>query len=95
MEWLVARVEVRGPGPVLQALVRSDTTPEIREAVRDHLTRRLVAPLERMLERRGVEQPRLRAELAVSALVGVLLARALGSFDELGDAEPPRFHRRC
>jgi AcrR family transcriptional regulator len=81
--WLVARVDLRGPGPVLQALVRSDTAPEIREAARGHLTRRLVEPLATMLERRGMSQPRLRAELAVSALIGVLLARALGSFETL------------
>ncbi len=84
VEWLVSRVDVRGPGPVLQALVRSDSTPEIREAARDHLSRRLVSPLHSMLERRGVAQPRMRAELAVSALIGVLLARALGSFTTLG-----------
>jgi hypothetical protein len=76
-------VDLRGPGPVLQALVRSDSTPEIREAARAHLTRRLVEPLHAMLERRGVPDPRLRAETAVAALIGVLLARALGSFTTL------------
>lgn len=87
VERLVSRVDQRGPGPVLQAIVRSDTTPEIREAVRAHLTRRLVEPLAAMLEQRGAARPRLRAELAVSAVIGVLLARALGSFDELGQAQ--------
>jgi AcrR family transcriptional regulator len=81
--WLVRRVERRGPGVMLQALVRSDTTPEIREAARAHLTRRLVEPLAAMFEKRGAPQPRQRAELAVSAFIGVLLARSLGSFDEL------------
>jgi AcrR family transcriptional regulator len=80
IEWFVARVDACGPGPVMQALVRSDSTPEIREAARDHLTRRLVGPLQNMLERKGIPDPRLRAEVAVSALVGVLFARALGSF---------------
>lgn len=84
VSWLVARVDSRGPGPVLQALVRSDTSAEIREASRAHLTRRLVEPLAATLERRGVDKPRLRAEMAVSALIGVLLARSLGSFEELG-----------
>lgn len=83
VEWLVSRVDSRGPGPVLQALVRSDSTPEIREAARGHLTRRLVGPLQKMLETKGVADPRLRAEVAVSALVGVLLARSLGSFAAL------------
>ena len=83
--WLVSRVDSRGPGPVLQALVRSDTTAEIREAARAHLTRRLVEPLAVMLENRGLANPRLRAEVAVSALIGILLARSLGSFDALGN----------
>jgi AcrR family transcriptional regulator len=90
VEWFVARVDARGPGAVMQALVRSDSTPEIREAARDHLTRRLVQPLESMLERRGVADPRVRAELAVSALVGVLLARKLGSFTSLGELDQRR-----
>jgi AcrR family transcriptional regulator len=85
VEWLVSRVDLRGPGPVLQALVRSDSTPEIREAARGHLTRRLVEPLHAMLERRGVPEARVRAEIIVSALVGVLLARTLGSFESLGN----------
>ncbi len=87
--WLVGRVDRRGPGPVLQALVRSDTTPEIREAARGHLTRRLVEPLALMLEHRGAPRPRLRAEMAASALIGVLLARALESFDELSRLQAP------
>lgn len=84
VEWLVARVDARGPGPVLQAIVRSDTTAEIREAARDHLTRRLIDPLAAMLDDKGIPQARVRAEMAISALVGILLARALGAFDELG-----------
>jgi AcrR family transcriptional regulator len=84
ISWLISRVDSRGPGPVLQALVRSDTSAEIREAARGHLTRRLVDPLAATLERRGVRNPQLRAEIAVSALIGVLLARSLGSFEQLG-----------
>ena len=75
------------PGPVLQALVRSDTAPEIREAARAHLTRRLVEPLAATLTRRGVDRPQLHAEVAVAALVGVLLSRALGSFDAVASVE--------
>ena len=83
VQWLVGRVDARGPGPVLQAVLRSDTTSEIREATTEHLTRRLVEPLAATLEARGVAQPRARAEMAISALIGVLLGRALGSFPEL------------
>jgi AcrR family transcriptional regulator len=87
IDWLTARVDRKGPGPVLQALVRSDTAPEIREAARAHLTRRLVEPLAATLTRRGVDRAQLHAEVAVAALVGVLLSRALGSFDAVAAVE--------
>ena len=88
--WLVARVDARGPGPVLQAILRSDTTTEIREATSEHLTRRLVEPLAEVLAAKQVADPRLRAEMAVSGLIGILLGRALGSFSEL--TEVPQEH---
>ncbi len=87
VEWLVARVDVNGPGPILQALVRFDTTPEIRQAARDHLTRRVVEPLASVFESRGVSQPRVRAEIVMSALIGVVLSRTLGSFDAMGQLD--------
>lgn len=91
VEWLVSRVDTRGPGPVLQAILRSDTTAEIREATSEHLTRRLVEPLATALEAKGVTNARLRAEMAISGLVGVLLGRALGSFSELAEAPREQF----
>jgi AcrR family transcriptional regulator len=91
LQWLVARVDARGPGPVLQAIFRSDTTAEIRNATREHLTRRLVEPLAAVLETKGIANHRLRAETAISALIGVLLARALGSFDELAEVSQEDF----
>jgi AcrR family transcriptional regulator len=87
IDWLAGKVDRRGPGPVLQALVRSDTAPEIREAAHAHLTRRFIQPLERMLTQRGVPDARLRTEIAVSALVGVLLARSIGSFEQLAQVD--------
>ncbi|MCW2548494.1 MAG: hypothetical protein JWN96_2954 [Mycobacterium sp.] len=89
--WLVARVDARGPGPVLQAILRSDTTTEIREAASEHLTRRMVEPLGATLAAKGVANPRLRAEMAVSALIGLLLGRALGSFPEISDISQEQF----
>ena len=84
--WLLDRTDRRGIGPLMQALVRSDSAPEIRAAARDHMTRRLVEPLAAALERRGVASARLRAEAAVAALIGVLVVRGTGSLDELGVA---------
>jgi hypothetical protein len=80
---LVTRVDRHGPGPILQALVRSDTSDEIRDAARARLARRLVEPLVAGMEDRGTDQARLRAEVAVSAVIGVALGRSLGWFGEM------------
>jgi AcrR family transcriptional regulator len=80
---LVARVDRDGPGPILQALVRSDTAEEIRAAAQARLARRLVEPLADGMEGRGADRARLRAEVTVSALIGVALGRSLGWFAEM------------
>jgi AcrR family transcriptional regulator len=80
---LVARTDEYGLGPVTQALIRSDTSDEIRTAAQAHLIRRLVEPMTADLTRSGTDRPRLRAEIVVSALIGINLGRALGWFDEL------------
>jgi len=40
----MTQADRRGPGPILQAIVRSDTSAEIRAAARDLLEPRLAAP---------------------------------------------------
>src|ERR1700683_5024204 len=42
---VVTRADRRGPGPILQAIVRSDTSAEIRDAALNRLAQRLVGPL--------------------------------------------------
>jgi hypothetical protein len=64
----------------MQALIRSDTSEEIREAARARLARRLVDPLAAGMTDQGLEHAELRAELAVSALIGISLGRSLGWF---------------
>jgi AcrR family transcriptional regulator len=80
---LVTRTDKHGPGPVLQALIRSDTSDEIRAASRDHMVRRLIEPVVADMTDRGLQQPRLRSEVMVSALIGISLGRSLGWFEEL------------
>ena len=80
---VMTRADRRGPGPILQAIVRSDTSAEIREAALDHLARRLVTPLTATITAQGVDQPELRAQIAVSALLGIILGRSLEWFDEM------------
>lgn len=80
---LVSRTDRHGPGPILQALIRSDTSDEIRAAAQSRLARRLVEPLVTAMEDQAVDQAKLRAEIAVSALIGVCLGRSLGWFATL------------
>jgi hypothetical protein len=80
---VVTRADRSGPGPILQAIVRSDTSPEIRDAASDRLAQRLVDPLAATMKAQGVDRPQLRAEVAVAALLGINLARSLGWFDEI------------
>jgi AcrR family transcriptional regulator len=83
---LVTRTDRRGPGPIIQAIVRSDTAPEIRDAAVDRLAQRMVDPLVASMKAEGAERPQLRAEIAISALLGFSLGRSLGWFDELRSA---------
>jgi len=85
-EVMVTRADRRGPGPILQAIVRSDTSAEILDAALDRLARRLVGPLVAKMRAQGVDRPELRAEVAVSALIGFSLGRSLGWFDEIRSA---------
>ena len=83
-EVMMARMDAGGPGPILQALARSDTPDEIRTAAQARLARRLVDPLVSGMDGDGADRAALRAEIAVSALIGVALGRSLGWFGELG-----------
>jgi AcrR family transcriptional regulator len=85
---LVTRMDEQGLGPVMQALMRSDTSEEIREAARTHLSRRMVEPMVSEVRHRDEDEAQLRSEVVVSALIGIALGRALGWFDEL--KEVPR-----
>jgi len=83
VEGLLTRMDENGLGPVMQALIRSDTSDQIRKAAQNHMARRLVDPMVADTSSRGVDQAQLRSEIVVSALIGVILGRALGWFDEL------------
>jgi AcrR family transcriptional regulator len=83
---IIARTDRRGPGPIIQAIVRSDTSPEIRAAAVDRLIQRMVDPLVANMKAQGIDRPQLRAEIAVSALLGFSLGRSLGWFDETRSA---------
>jgi AcrR family transcriptional regulator len=80
---VVSRADERGPGPITQAIIRADTSEEIRTAALHRVERRLVDPLVAGMAGHPVDRPELRAEIAVSALLGISLARSLGWFSEV------------
>ncbi|WP_051966536.1 TetR/AcrR family transcriptional regulator [Kitasatospora mediocidica] len=85
---LLARVAHRGPGPVFRAAALPHDDPVVQDAARAQLHSRLVSPLCEHFTREGLDRPQLRAEVAVAAFVGVVLARNGGAFDELAAAGP-------
>jgi AcrR family transcriptional regulator len=84
---VVSRADDHGPGPIMQAIIRSDTSEEIRTAALHRITRRLVEPLAAEMVDHQVDQAELRAEIAVSALLGISLARSLGWFTEVSSVQ--------
>jgi AcrR family transcriptional regulator len=87
---VLRRSDLRGPGPILQSLMRQDTSGEVREAARARLDERLVEPLADHFRSSGDGAASLRAQLVVSALLGVSLGRSLGWFDELAEVDRGR-----
>src|SRR5215216_7863407 len=71
--------------PILTLLRAASTEPQAAELLGEFLRHRLYAPL---VERLGVDRPDLRAELAVTQLVGVGMARYVLRFEPLASAEP-------
>ncbi len=82
-EGMVTRMDSHGLGPVMQALIRTETADPVHKAARAHIARRMVDPMVAEVTRRAADEARLRSELVVSALIGIGLGRALGWFDEL------------
>jgi AcrR family transcriptional regulator len=80
---MVARMDEYGLGPVMQALIRSDTSDQIRQAAQAHMERRMVDPMAANMTLHGIDGADLRSEVVASALIGILLGRALGWFDHL------------
>jgi AcrR family transcriptional regulator len=90
VDLLLERVDEHGVGPVLRAL----TAPEVDAATRAELTERLrervLTPLTRTLKESGVPDPKLRAELVVAMLIGVIVTRANGSMPLIAAADRHR-----
>lgn len=85
---LLERLSRQGPGPIFHAAVApADGTPA-QQAARAELRIRLIDPLASGMRERGVDQPQLRAEAAVAALVGIVVGSGSGCFPALASAQP-------
>jgi len=71
--------------PILTLIRAASTEPQAAALLSEFFRRRLYAPL---LERLGVDRADLRAEFAVSQLVGLGMARYVLRFEPLASAEP-------
>lgn len=76
-----------GPNSIVHAAITAAGDDEVREAARRVLDARVIARFERVAEAAGVDDVRLRAELATAVLAGIALCRASGTFSELAAAD--------
>ncbi len=83
------RVLRRGTSPTLWAVVRRHDQPDLQAAAMDVLEAKILRLVERTAEQAGVDLPRLRAEIVVAALVGIVLARSSGALTALQQADEP------
>jgi hypothetical protein len=86
MAALLSRLDTSGPGPVFRSVIAPHDDPEVQEAAAAAMRARLVAPLEKRYRTAGLDRPRLRAEVAVAAFVGVVLSRTSGALPGLAKA---------
>jgi AcrR family transcriptional regulator len=86
VDLLLARADTQGVGPISQALISPDIDSEIRTAAADRFQRRVISRLVAQMPNGLRPDARLRAEIAVSALIGVISVRARAGFYHLGGA---------
>jgi AcrR family transcriptional regulator len=85
---LVERADTRGIGPVSQALLQPGIDDEIRAAAESRIRRRLVQPLMQRMDLSTDQQPELRVEIAIAALLGLTAIRSHGSLAGIAAASP-------
>jgi AcrR family transcriptional regulator len=86
VELLLTRSDTKGVGPITLALLSSEIDPEIRAAAAERIQRRLVNRLAEQMREDLTPEVRVRAEIAVASLIGIIFMRAEGGFDALSSA---------
>ena len=90
VDLLLERVDEHGVGPVLRALTAADVDAKTRAQLTDRLRERVLVPLTRSLKESGASDPKLRAELIVAMLIGVMTTRANGTLPRVAAVERER-----
>jgi len=90
VDLLLARVDEHGVGPVLRALTAPTVDASTRDELTERLRERLLAPLAKTLKDEGHPEPKLRAELVVAMLIGVMTTRANGCLPRVASADRRR-----
>ena len=80
------RIAPKGPTPALHAAIRPHDDPELQSTAMSLLKNRLLDPFEHRATESELENPRLRSELVVAAMAGVIISRSSGAFPELTSA---------
>lgn len=86
LQVLLDRVSKLGITPSLYAAIRPHEDTHLQAAAVEILEQRVLAPSARAASDAGLDQARLRAEIATAAMVGVILSRTRGAFDTLSQA---------
>lgn len=72
-----------GATPAMHAALRRHENEEIQEAASSVLTARLLDPFESRAVAAGLDQPRLRAEIAAAAFAGIVVSRSSEALEAL------------
>jgi AcrR family transcriptional regulator len=83
---LLERVGPAGPSPTLHAAVRPHEDAALQAAAMEFIKQRLLSPTERHARDAGLDHAKLRAEVAVAALAGVVISRTTKAFPTLARA---------
>jgi AcrR family transcriptional regulator len=87
---MLERWDSRGSTPLRRALLSSDPSPEVRDELAQILRTRILGPLSGELERRGVPDAELRAEIALALVTGITTLRTNELLPELGTVDLER-----
>ena len=86
VEGFLDRVAADTPTPSLFAVIQPHEDTELQSAAMDILGRRVVDPARHTATAADLDQPQLRAEMAMAALTGIVLSRKSGALDALSAA---------